>query len=67
MPERIETKHEEQKIGTTLIVLPFKSELSEELYNEIESALVNMDPDTVLFLKNIKICLAFSESVCYYK
>ena len=33
--------------------MPFKEEIKESIYEKIEEALVDMDPDTVLFLRNI--------------
>ncbi len=53
VPEKIE-KLPNQKIGFTYIVLPFKEDLAENVYENIEETLVNMDPDTVLFLRNIQ-------------
>lgn len=53
VPEKIEKPLDGQKNGYTYIVLPFKKEVKAEIYSKIEKALVDMDPDTVLFLRNI--------------
>ena len=53
VPERITSRYHKQKSGWTYIVLPLKEDEQAKLYSKIEQTLVDMKPETLLFLNNI--------------
>ena len=53
VPESIDLQTQFHKKGFTFIVLPFKQDVKDYIYDKLEKALVDLDPDTILFLKNI--------------
>lgn len=66
VPEKIGEPLKDQKDGFTYIVLPFKEEVKGTIYGRIEDALVNMDPDTVLFLRKIRQLDYLTNRKCGY-
>lgn len=53
VPEKI-TRSADQDPNRTYIVLPFKADTTEDIFNTIDEALSTLDPDTILFLRNIE-------------